>query len=77
MRAKRLNSSMIDRIVFDDDAHTLSVSFRGSGRRYTYLDVPRSIYDALARAGSAGRYFNEYVKGRFHCVSDRKRYPLG
>lgn len=76
MRAKRLQSSMIDRVVFDDEKETLAVSFRNSGRRYTYLGVPRAIYDALASASSAGSFFNEAIRGRFDCVPDRPRYPL-
>ena len=68
---------MIDRIGFDDDAGTLSVTFKGSGK-YIYEAVPRAIYDALAHASSAGTFFNERIKGRFACreVSGRRRYPL-
>lgn len=73
MRAKRLNSSMIDRIVFDDDAETLVIAFKNS-RRYIYSGVPRAIYDALARTASAGAYFNECIKGRFPCRPERKRH---
>ena len=75
MRARSLNSSMIRRIVFDDEAGTLLVSFR-SGLRYVYEGVPRAIYDALGKAASAGRFFNEHVKGRYACRPDptQKRY---
>ncbi len=77
MRARRLQSSLIDRIVFDDDTNELFVWFKNS-HRYVYEGVPRAIYDAFAKAGSAGRFFNEQVKGRFagHAVNPRKRYPL-
>ena len=77
MRARRLNSSLIDRIVFDEEAHTLLVTFRNA-RRYVYYDVPRAIYDALGKAQSAGRYFNEHVRGRFACApaDGRRRYPV-
>ncbi len=64
MRARRLRSSLIDRIVFDDDAGTLTVAFK-SRRRYVYYGVPRAIYDAFVAAASAGRFFNECVKGRY------------
>ena len=74
MRALRLKSSLIDRVVFDDEAETLRVSFRGSGRSYTYFGVPRAIYDALARAPSAGTFFNERIKGRYPCRRLGKRY---
>lgn len=75
MRARRLHSSLIDRIVFDEDAHTLAITFRNS-RRYIYEGVPRAIYDAFGKAASAGRFFNECVRGRFPCRPDpaRKRY---
>ena len=77
MRARRLKSSMIDRILFDEDAETLTVWFKQSGK-YTYRRVPRAIYDALARAASAGTFFNESIRGRFECEADpvRRRYPL-
>lgn len=77
MRARRLHSSLIDRIVFDDAAETLTITFRNA-RRYTYRDVPRAIYDALAKAASAGRFFNECIRGRYACfpADGRRRYPL-
>lgn len=60
---------MIRRIVFDDEAGTLSISFR-SGLRYIYAGVPRAIYDALGKAASAGRFFNEHIKGHYACRPD-------
>lgn len=78
MRAKSLSSTMIRRIVFDDEAETLLVTFR-SGLRYVYAGVPRAIYDALGKAASAGRVFNEQVRGRYPCRPDptQRRYrPL-
>lgn len=73
MRAVRLNSAMIERICFDDEARTLEVRFRG-GDSYTYFEVPAGIYEGLKAAGSAGRYFNERVKGRFRCVPSRRKF---
>ena len=76
MRARTLKSSLIQRIVFDDEAETLRVSFR-SGFRYIYEGVPRAVYDALGKAASAGRYFNDHVKGRYACRPDpegRRKY---
>ena len=75
MRARSLQSTMIRRVVFDDDAGTLLVVFR-SGLRYIYEGVPRAIYDAIGKAASAGRFFNEQVKGRYACRPDptQRRY---
>lgn len=46
MRAAKLNSSAISRILYDDEARTLSIWFHGSGR-YVYFDVPREAFDSL------------------------------
>lgn len=78
MRAKSFTSSMIRRVVFDEEAGTLLVSFR-SGLRYIYEGVPQAVYDALGKAASAGRFFNEEVKGKFACRPDptqRKHRPF-
>ena len=72
MRAQRLNSAMIARIGFDESDGTLSVWFRNA-RRYTYFGVPKAIYDGLRSAASAGRFFNDCVKGRFDCRPDAER----
>ena len=77
-RARRLRSSLIERILHDDEAETLSVWFKGRGK-YVYDHVPRAIYDAFAVATSAGAFFNDCVKGRFPARRDppRRAYPLG
>ncbi len=72
IRARRLQSSMIDRIAHDDVSETLTVWFKGRGK-YLYHAVPRAIYDALASAESAGRAFNAIVRGRFRCEFDPAR----
>jgi hypothetical protein len=75
VRAAKLKSSMIERICYDDEEGSLSIWFRATGR-YIYEGVPAGIYDALKSAGSAGRYFNECIKGRYRCRfdPDRKRF---
>lgn len=72
MRAATLSSSVIRRIAYDEEARTLSIWFRATGR-YVYFDVPRAIYEALKVAPSAGRYFNECVKRRYRCSFDPAR----
>lgn len=78
MRARSLQSSLIRRIVFDEDANRLEVAFRASGLRYVYEGVPRAVFDALGRAASAGRFFNDNIKGRYACrpaPGQRKHRP--
>lgn len=77
MRACRFKqSSMIDRASFDDEARTLSISFRATGR-YVYYDVPDSLFEALCGAASAGIFFNEKIKGHFRCSRDPDRRRFG
>lgn len=75
MRAANLNSSMISRIAYDEEAETLSIWFRDSGR-YVYFGVPPAAYEGLRTAPSAGRYFNGLIKGRYRCSfdPDRRRF---
>ena len=72
MRAAKLNSSMISRVAYDDDAETLSIWFRDTGR-YVYQGVPAALYEALKAAPSPGRCFNERIKGRYRCSFDPER----
>lgn len=72
MLAARLSSSVIERILYDEEANALFICFRETGR-YLYSGVPRAIYEGLKKAPSPGRYFNEYIKRRFPCRPDPER----
>ncbi len=75
MRAAKLSSSLIARIVHDEEERTLRVCFR-HGPVYVYHDVPAHEFEALKTAPSAGRYYNNCIKGRYRCSfdPDRRRY---
>lgn len=72
MRAASLSSSVIQRVAYDEDARALSIWFRETGR-YIYSDVPRTIYEELRKAPSAGIYFNRCIKRRYPCRADPER----
>jgi KTSC domain len=72
MLATRLNSSLIERILYDEEESTLFICFRETGR-YFYSGVPRAIYEGLKKAPSPGRYFNDCIKRRFPCRPDPAR----
>ena len=76
MLATRLSSSLIERIVYDEEAAALFICFRETGR-YLYSGVPRAIYEGLKKAPSPGRYFNECIKRRFPCRPDPVRRRFG
>lgn len=76
MRAARLSSSLISRILYDDEGATLKVCFR-HGPAYLYHDVPRAEFEALKAASSAGRHYNACIKGRYRCSFDPERKRFG
>lgn len=39
-------------------------------RRYIYLGVPGSTWEAFKRADSKGSYFNKFIKGRYGLQTD-------
>ena len=69
-------SSTIDRIVDDDRASTLCISFRDTGK-YVYDGVPSSLFEAFCRAPSAGGFFNERIKDRYRFRRDPARRRFG
>lgn len=76
MRARRLISSMIDRIAYDEETDILTVTFRENGK-YLYYDVPAAVFDAFSKAPSAGSFFNAYVKDQFRCSRDPEQKRFG
>ena len=62
MNTTSVVSSMIDSIGYDPDIKTLEVTML-SGDTYDYYEVPQEVYDAFINAPSAGRFFDDYIKG--------------
>ncbi len=60
-----VQSSAIEQVSYDSDAHTLIATFRSSGRTYVYDEVPEEIYDSLLFSDSLGAYFNTHIRDRF------------
>jgi hypothetical protein len=64
MNVKPVDSTTLVAIGYDDTRATLQLEFR-SHAIYLYFEVPRSVYEALVKAPSKGRYFNGAIRG--HC----------
>lgn len=60
-----VESTAILRIAYDDPARRLFVTFRESGRTYTYYGVPRRVYDSFISADSKGTFFNDCIRDRY------------
>ena len=59
-----LKSSMLSAMDYDAQLRILHVRFV-RGEVYDYRDVPPDVAEGLASAPSAGRYFNEAIRGRY------------
>jgi hypothetical protein len=59
-----INSSNLEMVGYLEDHQQLFVQFLGGGL-YVYERVPRSTYDELMNAPSAGRYLNTEIKPNY------------
>lgn len=59
-----LNSSAIAWVDYHPLSRTLEITFQ-SGRTYTLRGVPAHHYTGLLNAASAGRYFNDHLRGNY------------
>jgi hypothetical protein len=61
-------SSTIHRVAYDDKEQALEIEFR-SGNVYRYKEVPPRLWKVfqlyIEVEGSAGSFFNEYIKNQF------------
>jgi hypothetical protein len=62
-----ISSSNIRSLGFDSATMTLEVQFM-DGRVYQYLDVPKSVYQGLLDARSAGRFVLERGRDSYRFV---------
>ena len=60
----QFQSTALSSADYDTDAQTLDILFV-SGKRYTYENVPGSIWEGLRDAASAGNYYFRNIKDRY------------
>lgn len=60
-------STAIRHLHYKPERQELSIWFGPDFRRYKYFGVPQHLYEALSQAESRGRFFNEFIRGRFEC----------
>jgi len=61
MRRRSVESSAVESVGYDAEAHTLEVEYAG-GAVYRYLDVPPRVHEQLWQEASVGGYVNRRVK---------------
>ena len=59
-----LNSSALSSASYDDEAQTLTVTFK-TGRSYEFTSVPPQIFADLVDASSPGAYFTQNIKDKY------------
>ncbi len=66
VRIERLavQSSSLVGIAFARERRVLEIEFR-SGAAYRYLDVPPAVFEEMKRAESKGRYFSQFIRGKY------------
>jgi hypothetical protein len=57
-------SSVIRSYRYDRARRALDIVFQ-SRRRYTYRDVPETIYEAMKAAFSKGEFFNRHIRDHY------------
>ncbi len=60
----QLRSSNLSSADYDEEARTMTITFR-SGGTYTYENVDQGTYDGLLASPSPGKYFFENIKDKF------------
>lgn len=68
MRRIPVVSSNLSSIGYNAEKQILEIEFNNGGI-YHYFNVPSSLYDRLMSANSHGKFFHQYIRGRY---SDKK-----
>ena len=67
MQMIEVHSTSIAAIGYDQSLMVLRISFHNNGT-YDYYGVPQQLFEQLIAAGSKGRFYAYFIKGRFkHC----------
>ncbi len=61
---KKVSSTNIESVGYDEDKKMLEILFRGSGV-YAYFDVSKKVYQELVSADSVGKYFHQNILNKF------------
>ena len=59
-----INSSFISEIAYYKAAGVLEVKLK-SGRIYTFMGIPKNIYENFKKSPSKGKFFNEVIRKNF------------
>ena len=67
-RWRSIESSFIDAVAYYEDPEILEIRL-SDGKRYTFRDVPRRVYENFLKSESKGKFFNKFIKNKFKIVN--------
>lgn len=65
MQRQSVDSSNLASVGYDFDSMILEVEFKINGYIYEYYNVPESLFLALLKADSLGRFFNRKIRNYY------------
>ena len=67
MEHRSLESSYLESAGYDPGLILLEIKFK-NGKTYRYTDVPEELFNQLCAADSCGKFFGQFIKGKFAAV---------
>ncbi len=67
-----VESTALTTVGYSRKLHALEIEFH-DGSIYRYLEIPRAIHTAMMAAESKATYYNQNVRGKYHCLRVKKR----
>jgi KTSC domain len=64
IRTIQLSSTALLSATYDSETQDLQITFANGGT-YDFHGVPPEIVDGLENAGSAGKYYHQFIKDRY------------
>jgi len=58
-------SSALAGAEYNPDTRVLTITFKGGGQSYTYLDVPPDTWEQLVLADSPGTFWRNSIKDQY------------
>ena len=59
------SSSTIGKVGYIENELTMIVDFKKNNLKYEYYNVPKSIYLGFIQSDAPGKYFLNFIKGKY------------
>ena len=62
-----VSSTAIRKIGYDSSTSEMYIDFEDSDPYYTFCGVPETVFKDFVSSNSVGRYYHQYIKGKYDC----------